>query len=343
MPAEPHRFTLAETKPIIKWVNERHAIYMRKAILADQKARGLAHPDLSQQGRYAWGKGGWTPERLTDDAIMQRYKFCNVFRELDRVTVWVRENIREPFAEHEHLWFMLAMARFINWPPTLAMLIAGPDPWPADDRFSPERLTFALEHWKALGNKVETGAYMIRAENATDKPWSSWSKQRYVAEVVLGRAWRDRADVAAFLAQPRLTLRDTWEMLAATPFDDDRVGCDWVGWGPFMAGQVVADLRHTRYLRDAPDADQWAPVGIGSARGLNRLAGRPVNRLVGQETGLDEMLQLQALINKHSASYVPPIELHDIQNCLCETDKYLRVQLGEGRPRATYIPGQDAF
>jgi hypothetical protein len=32
------------------------------------------------------------------------------------------------------------------------------------------------------------------------------------------------------------------------------------------------------------------------------------------------------------------LTLMDIQNCLCEFDKYERVRLGEGRPRSYYKP-----
>jgi hypothetical protein len=329
-----HSFTPEAAAPLVHFANERHAIYMRKAILEDQATRGLAYPDLSNTGRLAWGKGGWTPERLTDDPILGRFRFCNVFRELDRVTVWIRENIREPFAGSDELWFMLAAARFINWPPTLQYLIEharSAGTWPHSRSFSPDKMTSALEQWKRSGNKVETGAYMIRAESDPNKPWYSWSKQRYVAEIVLGRPWRDRAIAQRFFAQQR-TLQETWEAM--------RGPADWVGWGPFMAGQVVADLRHTRYLRDAPDVGRWAPVGPGSARGLNRLAGRSLKKAVNQSQGVDEMLQLQELVNGATAAWVPPIELHDIQNCLCETDKYLRVQTGEGEPRASYVPGR---
>ncbi len=137
------------------------------------------------------------------------------------------------------------------------------------------------------------------------------------------------------LSDPATHLEDAWKYLVEA---GPRYG--WVGWGPFMAGQVVADLRWTRYLAGAADVGRWAPVGIGSARGLNRLAQRPVNRQLRQEPGLDEMRQVQALVNAATAAWVPPIELHDIQNCLCETDKYLRVQTGEGRPRAQYVPGR---
>ena len=327
-----HSFTHDEVTPLVDWINERHAIYMRKAIILDQAERGLSHPDLSAQGRYAWGKGGWTLERLTDDQILRDFRFCNVFRELDRVTVWIRENIREPFADHEDLWWMLAVARFINWPPTLQHLIDSVYAWPGTNpEFKPEDMTRALAYYRTLGVKTETGAYMIRAESDPKKSWYSWPKQRYIAEIVLGRPWRDRKVAQTFFAQQR-TLRETWEAM--------RGPADWVGWGPFMAGQVVADLRHTRYLRDASDAGLWAPLGPGSMRGLNRLAGRPLKQTVGQTQGLNEMLALRHYANERTASYVPPIELHDIQNCLCETDKYLRVKTGEGKPRAGYVPGR---
>jgi hypothetical protein len=328
-----HSFTHDEVKPLVKWINERHAIYMRKAIILDQQARGATYPALSDLGRLAWGKGGWTLEKLTDDPILQQYRFCNVFRELDRVTVWIRENIREPFAEHEHLWFMLAAARFINWPETLNEMINHRDgSWPADPNFTLDAMTRTMEQRKRRGDKVETGAYMIRAESDPKKPWYSWPKQRYIAEIVLGRPWRDRATAQFFFAQRQRSLRETWEAMKGP--------ADWVGWGPFMAGQVVADLRHTRYLRDAPDVGLWAPLGPGSMRGLNRLAGRSLKQAIGQAQGLAEMLAIRDEVNASTALYVPPIELHDIQNCLCEVDKYLRVQSGEGKPRAGYVPGR---
>ena len=34
------------------------------------------------------------------------------------------------------------------------------------------------------------------------------------------------------------------------------------------------------------------------------------------------------------------IDFSDVPNILCETDKYLRVKLGQGTPRALYVPGR---
>jgi hypothetical protein len=324
---------LEQAQPLVDWINERHAIYMRKAILEDQAAQGLQYPALSNTGRLAWGKGGWTLDRLTEDPILREYRFCNVFRELDRVTVWIRENIREPFADNEHLWYMLAIARFINWPPTLERLIESPDGWPFDPRFSPERMTMVLEEWKSRGEKVETGAYMIRAESDTKKEWYSWSKQRYVSEIVLGRMWEQREEIARRL-ELDMTLEMAFRMFREMP--------GAVGWGPFMTHQVIVDLRWTRYLRDAPDVGRWASLGPGSIRGLNRLHGRPLKGSLSQERGLEEMLELQELVHRPGVlkPWVPAIELADIQNCLCETDKWLRAKQGEGRPRSQYVPGR---
>ena len=93
--------------------------------------------------RYAiWERRGrGQPKPWTSDPILQRFRFCNVFRELDTVTIWINENIRKPFADHEDLWFMLAIARTINLPATLKELIESPDAWPAAKNFSPARMT----------------------------------------------------------------------------------------------------------------------------------------------------------------------------------------------------------
>ena len=62
---------------------------------------------------------------------------------------------------------------------------------------------------------------------------------------------------------------------------------------------------------------------------------------VGQDLSQFED-ELQALMNickqELPESITNRMEAMDYQNCLCETDKYLRVQNGEGRPKQLY-PG----
>lgn len=325
------------TQPLWDWVNERHAVYIRKGVREGQALNTL-HVPLQAAESYAaefeWGAWGEYP--LTLDPILQQYRFCNVFRELDRVSVWVRENIRDRWADHPNLWLMLAIARYINWPDTLQFLIDTGYAWPDRDDWKPEDLGRALEYRARLGHKVYTGAYMIRAESNPNAPWYNWSKHQYIAQIVIGRLWEDRADWEAYLTtddpeNQLLTIRDVWEK-----FQTPR----YIGWGPFMAYQVCVDMRWTRYLERAPDINLWAAVGPGSRRGLNRLAGRPLEFNLKQDSALDEMRAIWAEQDQFRAPWVPPIDLSDIQNALCETDKYLRVKLGEGKPRSSYVPGR---
>lgn len=319
------------------FVNERHAIYIRKSLREGIDPSELYHaPDrlLDQEEvdpeMFAVRDSG----PLTLDPILNQYRFCNVFRELDRVTQWIDMNIRRPYKDHQNLWFMLAIARTINWPATLKALMDYNESWPAGDEFSPEGLGAALDWYSAEGNKVYTGAYMIRAESNAKAEWYSWTKQQYIAQIVLGRLWADREKWQALLEdQPEegLTLQAVWELFQ---------NAHYIGWGPFMAYQVVVDMRHTRYLRNAPDINGWAAVGPGSRRGLNRLIGQDPASSLSQDRGLGFMIALWLGQDEHRAPWVPPIELSDIQNCLCEFDKHQRVKRGEGRPRATYVPGR---
>ena len=179
--------TAPDFSPLLHWVREREAIRLKKDAGA--------------------------PPPWTEDEILATYRFCNVRREDDRVTVWIREHIREPYADHPNLWFMLAIARWVNWPDTLAELITdGNWPWTlAYDSF-PETLGKALQARADRGEKVWTGAYTI---NAPAK--KGMLKTDYVAREVLGQVWRDRADIAAMLDRRDQFARPLPALISGSP------------------------------------------------------------------------------------------------------------------------------
>ena len=298
-------------------------------IAAFMKARHDIYLD-----RKAGKPGPWTT-----DPVLRDGRFCNIFRELDTVTIWIDQNIRKPYADHEHLWLMLALARYINWPDTLAALIESPGAWPSHEDFAPENATRVLAAKASFGDKVYTGAYMIRAESDTTKEWYSWSKHRYIAEIVIGRLWEDRAAFVEVLEGKRqASLEQVWKLFQEPHY---------IGWGPFMAYEVVTDLRHTRYLEDAPDIYTWANAGPGAIRGLNRLYGRNLEAKPRPEQTNAEMHQLMLELNRYdepgfNATFGEPcdvnprFEMRDIEHSLCEADKYERVRLGEGKMRTRY-------
>lgn len=278
-------------KPLFYWVGEREKIRIAKQFVSSP----------------------WT-----EDVILQTYRFCNVRREDDTGTVWIRKNIREAYAGHPNLWFMLCIARQINWPETLQALI-DTDAWPDRGHQNVcEDIAHVLNVRKTAGRKVYTGAYMISAprEKGADK-------QRYIALDVLGSLWRRRR-YYDFQFATSLQRTHAWIM-------------ETKGWGQFTAYQAVVDMRFTGILNDAEDISTWAAAGPGTLRGLNRLHGRSLTAIVSQEQALVEMRRIYEVVELETGVLM---DFSDVPNILCETDKYLRVKNGEGKPRALYVPGR---
>ena len=280
---------------------ERHKIYTLKTM-------GAARP---------WSR----------DSILNNYKFTNVYRELDRVTVWIRQHIREPYADHPNLWFMLCIARQINWPPTLTELIdCGKRTWPLDETWDWRASMGLMRAMAKGGHKVYTGAYMLTANagGLLNKVPGMFDKPEITCKLVLNGVWKDRAKI-----EPRMHTT----MQEATEVFKDK----YTGFGGFMAYEVTCDLRHTRYLRNAPDKLTWAHAGPGALRGLNRLLGKPAKQrpFLSTDAAVDAMQHLLEKIHP-DWPYDPPLEMREIEHSLCEFDKYERARLGEGRPRSQY-------
>jgi hypothetical protein len=281
--------------PLLDYMHERHGIYLRR-----------------KEGQ---------PKPWTLDPVLQSYRFCNVYRELDTVTDWVRFNIRRPYGGRPYLWFMLCMARQINWPATLKELM-GAGAWPTDT-YDWEAVRAVMLARQARGEKLYTGAYMLNAHGtAPDDPKD---KAFFTTKLVLDSVWQGREKITAAFEEG--SMRDAWAALL--PYH---------GWGGFTAYEVVCDARYTRYGKSAAwrfDALTWAHAGPGAVRGLNRLSGRPVRTPMKQDAACAEMRELLARLAPVWL-HKPKLEMREVEHSLCEFDKYERTRLGEGRPRSRY-------
>jgi alpha-glutamyl/putrescinyl thymine pyrophosphorylase clade 1 len=269
---------------LLYWIREREAIRIRRA-------DGQPFP--------------WT-----NDQILREWSFCNVRREADRTTRWIADNWRTPHANDPDLWFAMVVARFVNWPDTLAEL-GYPVPW------DPEHFLKGMNARKARGEVCFGPAYNI--SNGGKKT----AKAEHLVLQVFAPLW---GPLARKRLRPRDddTLHSFYGRLRAMP-----------GFGGFMAGQVVADMMYVPPLNGARDRSTFAVPGPGSMRGLNRVFGLP------KDAPWRDDDTWRAAFRKLREQITPELEriglgdLHaaDLQNCLCEFDKMERVRLGEGKPK----------
>lgn len=302
---------------------------MATTLTFDQVAHGPQYGTLRQYFRTAreryyiyLRRAANEPPPWTKDPIFQKYKFCNVYREHDKVTIWLRENWREPYADHPNLPFAMALARLINWPPTLEE-IGFPKRW------NPKKALDVLYQRKLKGNKVYTGAYLLgscpkgqeRAIYLINSVLSSLyyglRSAHWVA--IVNNDWPLKGSQAP-------SLEGVWEW-----FRSQR------GIGNFLAYEIVSDLRHTKYLCEAPDIMTWANAGPGALRGLTRLWGyQPKTRQIpGYAFPKKNALAAMQMILEESKKakyelHMPAWEMREVEHWLCELDKYLRIKNGQG-------------
>lgn len=287
-----------------KFAVERHTIYLR---------RQDGHP-------WPW----------TNDKILQEYRFTNVFRELDKTTAWFREHVRNPLANDDNVLMATILFRWFNRISTGDALFVRPYPFMKDftawewflecsrDRFENEILRDTLLYYYPDGPYI-TGAYVISSPTGMTKlDGVLWS---------IAQCWAARNKLHASINGK--TLEDAWKALVAMP-----------RMGPFMAYEVITDLRWTHLLCNAPDILTWANPGPGCRRGLSRLLGLDKDALASGKQAyiLGEMKKLLAAAHNPTfwPSEWPRWEMRDVEHTLCEFDKYERLRLGEGQVRQKY-------
>lgn len=240
--------------------------------------------------------------KWSDDPAFQTIRFCNVYREHDRVTRWIRENWRHPFLEHPMLPLAMVIARLVNWPDTLLQLGFPINGW------DPDWFEKVLAKRKANGDKVWTNAYMVTG---------GYSEGGESKEVIIARVI-DGADYA-IKSFPRPETLKGWFQLLSTP-----------GLGPFLRGQIIADLKYTPVLREAPDWWTWCAPGPGSQQGLNFLMGKPQTKTWRNDDFMEAINKLREHL---------PVEIHaqDTQNVLCEYSKWFKFTHLGTPPKNKYV------
>jgi len=263
-----------QAAPFFAFARERHKIYLaRKA-----------------------GK----PAPWTADPILQKYRFTNVFRELDATTIWFRQNLRDPLKNLIEVLPATVVFRWFNRITTGEVIMRN------RNYLNPKKLRLAIEK---IPPPYVTGAYMIYT-TCLGAP----NKQEGVLQAI--EIWYNN--------------HKDWRKFK---FDKLQTAAEWMSstcLGGFMTYEIVSDLRHTSLLRNATDINTWAHFGPGGQRGLERVAGKGANLKAAQE------LLAMSRNSKFWPAQWPAWEMREVEHTCCEYLKYTKVQNGEGHPKGLF-------
>lgn len=275
--------------------------------MLDEFVKFITERELIRQRRERGYDAPWT-----DDPVLRKGYFCNVRRQDDKVTRWITDNWVKPNMGDPHMWFAMTVARNINLPATLTEL-GYPVPW------DPERFVALMIKRRDEGKQLYNNAYMIRASRTNGE-----IKARYQADKQFTPAWEARARL-----RPREgdTLEEYFNVLLVEH-----------GYGHFLAGQVIADVKHTEPLKSASDWFTWCTLGPGSRQGLNALLGKDLKVTWKPNEFRSGVNELQDYINSRW-DLTEPLDAQNVQNCLCEWAKYYKFKYLDIRFKRQYKNG----
>jgi len=240
------------------------------------------------------------PKPWSNDPVFQVTYFCNVRREDDRVTKFIRR-MYSPYVRHPLFVHNIILSRFLNWPDTL-------DALDYQDEWDPPYVKSVLNERKLLG-KVWGNAYVVTTHGI------KMDKIDYLCDRVMPSIGDHAGNVVS-------------SSCAHVASNLQKIE----GISTFMAGQVVADLKNTpgHPLQHANDWWDFALPGPGSIRGMDWLMGTKVTA----REWYPMLLSVRDTVEHLST--VGDLCAQDMQNCLCEFDKYMRVSNGTGRSKRSY-------
>lgn len=249
------------------------------------------------------------PAPWTDDPILQKYKFCNVFRATDRVSQYMIREVcyhTDGCSPEDRLLQIIAfrlfskietwdaVRDFLGHSPTIADLIDG-------------SFTKALEYANETNGGLYTSAFILCATNAYGQP------RKYLTHVELLRDMFANHQLAEQLLAAT-SLEEIYNLLHSFPL-----------MGDFMSYQMAIDLNYSPLINFSENS--FTQPGPGALRGLKK-----VFKSLGDYTPAEAVLWMVEQQDKEFARLgLPPAKLFgrslqaiDCQNLLCETDKYCR-------------------
>ena len=251
---------------------------------------------------------------LTDDPILKEYKFTNVYRACDRVSQFLMRNvIYKDLDEYspEDVLLRILVFKVFNRIETWDYLCQLNDI--TVDSFNVAKLSKALTR-RQQNYPIFSNAYMMTGSYSGYQNISTKHQvwlQMIDDEFIKGNGLKQVLNAKS--------MAEVYNQQRAYPLIGD-----------FLAYQYTIDFNYSPYLNF--DEDSFVKAGVGAVRGIKKCFASYGNDYEDAIYYIhDHFEQLQ---ERYGYTEFRPLpgrnpKLVDLQNCFCETDKYLRAKMPE--------------
>jgi hypothetical protein len=264
-----------------------------------------------------WKRYEGQTENLTNDAILQTYKFTNVYRVLDRVTQYLLRNViytNESGLSEQDVLFRILIFKIFNKIETWEFLEQELGETLKVSNFDVDWLKDLLAE-RIKETPIFNAAYMMTGSHAKYDHFNSKHEKwlRMVEKEFIKDKFFDKIIEAKSLNQ-------VYDLLLQKSFI-----------GGFLAYQYAIDFNYSPVLNF--DENSFVKAGIGAIRGIKKCF---VESKAYSYEDCIKFTQENFEVYQNKFDYTNFKDLHgrkptliDLQNCFCETDKYLRVEMPE--------------
>lgn len=256
------------------------------------------------------------PAPWTTDRVLKDFKFTNVYRELDRGTMFLLDNILTTGEPIEQV-FNIIIYRMFNRIETYQAIGFQRSPW------NPKPMFGALRVRQAANLPLYTDAHIVCA-------YASFPGRDKLArfEYILDDVYKNLPDLMHVIHNST-SLAPIHRKLMTMQ-----------GVGPFNAYEVAVDVSYAEW--NLHNENEWVNPGPGCMRGLKQIFGVKENErecipLIfqlrdRQESEFDRLkLPFRAIAYNGKS-----LTLRNVEHSLCEYFKWCKAMDGTGRPRNVF-------
>ncbi len=270
------------------------------------------------------------PPPWSEDHTLQTERFTNVYRELDPGTQYVIKEILDIQAPKPDKIFNTMFYRLVGRSETHAAV-----GFQHLATFDPDYLEYSLKRIRNTSSTpIFTAAYMVSAYTQMG------SKDKIENVVRLFALLHQDFHIFYSRINSCQSAAQVYEILRSA-----------LGFGNFLAYQVLVDLLYPLPVyNNTPllpySHDDWASAGPGAQRGISMLLKEEAeveNLDVMRWLRINQNVEFNRLgiqfsyLRDHEGNIIE-ISLANIQNCLCEFHKYIKITEGTGRGRRKFTP-----